>query len=126
MITYFSCRITLDKVVSDLKHEKVVIENIKRCKRFAGKGFRLILWNKNLSVKEVKDFIDRNEKDLFDVNTKITKRFTSYCWLLVDDSNEDKSRFRFKYTGNILDGLVKYIELLKKAKGLMGENSNRR
>ena len=126
MILYFSCRMSLDDIIKDPKYEQVVIENIKRCKKLTGKSFKLILWNKNLSSKEVKEFVDRNEKDLFYINTQITKRFSSRCWYLIDKSGGDKSRFRYGWPGDILEGLVKYIELLKNTKRLMNESSNRR
>ena len=126
MTSYFSCRMSLDEMTVNPKYEQVVVENIKRCKKLTGKSFKLILWNKNLSSKKVKEFVDRNEKDLFDINTQITKRFSSGCWFLIDGLGEDKSRFRFKWPGDILDGLVQYIKLLKNTKGLMNESSNRR
>ena len=126
MILYFSCRMSLDDIIKDSKYEQVVIENIKRCRKLTGRSFRLILWNKNLSSKEVKEFIDRNEKDLFDINTQITKRFSSRCWYLIDKSGEDKSKFRYGWKGDILEGLVRYIELLKNTKRLMNESSDSR
>ena len=48
-----------------------------------------------------KDFVERNEHLLFEVSTKITKRFNT-AWYLIQ-SEGDKSRWRYKSDGDILD-----------------------
>ena len=122
---YYSVRIKLDDVIVDSDYEKLVFENLNRCKIFCGVYFQVIFWNRDISEKEVSKFIKRNKDKLFEINAKITKR-ANYSWFLIDPDGNDISRYRFKWNGDILTGLVKYIDLLKNAKGLMNESSNRR
>ena len=125
MMKYYSVRMKLDDVICDSNYEKLVFENLNRCKSFCGVYFQVIFWNRDISEKEVSKFIRRNKDGLFKINAKITKR-NNYSWFLIDSDEKDISRYRFKWNGDILTGLVRYIELLKNAKGMMGESSNRR
>ena len=90
---YYSVRIKLDDVIFDSDYEKLVFENLNRCKSFCGVYFQVIFWNRDVSEKKVSEFIKRNKDILFKINAKITKR---------------DSDFRFKiYTG------FKYVILEK-------------
>jgi hypothetical protein len=111
MMNYFSIRIKLDDVIKDLKFEKKVIENIRYARKITGKKFRVIFWNQNLTEKQCKKFVERNEKILFEMTTKITKRF-EYSWFLIK-SDGDKSRWRYKSDEDILKGIASYIKLMK-------------
>ena len=62
---YFSLRMKLDDVVKDRDTEKMILENIRRCSKVVGKVFRVIFWHENLSDKDCKKFIERNEHLLF-------------------------------------------------------------
>ena len=122
---YFSLRLKLDDVVKDKDFEQKVLENIRYCRKVVGKVFRVIFWNENLTEKQCEDFVKRNEKLLFEVNTKITKRF-EYSWFLIE-SDGDKSKWRYKSEGNILKGIASYIQLMKHMnKRDINESSNRR
>ena len=48
---YRALRIKLDDFI-DSKDEKLIMENIRRCRYFAGKEFSLILWNQNLKENQ--------------------------------------------------------------------------
>ena len=65
---YFSLRMKLDDVIKDGDTEKMILENIRRCSKVAGKVFRVILWHENLSEKDCEEFVKRNEHLLFEVN----------------------------------------------------------
>ena len=108
---YFSLRMKLDDVIKDRDTEKMILENIRRCSKVVGKVFRVIFWHENLSEKECEDFVKRNEHLLFEVNTKITQSF-SMAWYLIE-SDGDKSKWRYKSEGDILDGIASYIRLIK-------------
>ena len=54
----YSLRLKLNDVIG--KDEQVILENIRRCKQFVGKQFRVIFWNDGLSEKDCKDFVKRN------------------------------------------------------------------
>ena len=111
---YFSLRMKLDDVVKDRDTEKMILENIRRCSKVVGKVFRVIFWHENLSDKDCKKFIERNEHLLFEVNTKITKRFEN-AWFVINSKNE-RSRGRYRYEGDILRGIVQYIEIINHMK----------
>ena len=58
----YSLRMKLNDVIG--KDEQVILENIRRCKQFAGKEFKVIFRNEGLSSKECEKFVKRNEKML--------------------------------------------------------------
>ena len=111
---YYSLRIKLDDVILNEDFEQKVLENIRYCRNLVGKQFRVIFWNENLTEKQCEDFVKRNEHLLFEVHTKITKRF-NMTWYLIQ-SDGDKSRWRYKSEGDILDGIASYIKLVKHIK----------
>ena len=112
---YYSLRMNLEDVIKDRETEQTILENIRRCSKLVGMFFKVVFWHENLTQKECKDFIKRNEKLLFEVNTKITKKFDR-TWFLIDSTGEDESKYSFKYTGEILQGIAKYIELILKVR----------
>ena len=111
MTTYYSLRLKLDYIIIDRDFEIKVLENIRYCRKMVGKQFRVIFWNENLTEKQCKDFIKRNEHLLFEVHTKITKQFIP-VWFLIKGSNE-KSKWRYKNEGDILTGIASYLKIIK-------------
>ena len=109
-VVFLSLRMKLDDVVKNVEYEKQVIENIRYCRRIIGKEFKVVFWNQNLLESEVKDFIKRNNEILFEINTEITKEF-SLAWFVIGE--EDESKHRYLYTGNILEGIANYLKLSK-------------
>jgi hypothetical protein len=114
MIKYYSLRMKLNDVIKDRDTEQIILENIRRCSNIVGKVFKVVFWHENLTEKDCKAFVKRNEKLLFEIHTKITKRFES-VWFLVDSENE-KSNGRYRYEGDILKGIVQYLEIIKHIK----------
>ena len=112
---YLSLRMKLDEIVKDKDFEQKVLENVRYCRKLVGKQFRVILWNENLSEEECKEFVKRNEHLLFEIHTKITKRFLP-VWFLIKSDGE-KSKWRYKSEGNIFKGIASYLELIKHLKG---------
>ena len=111
---YYSIRMKLDDVIKDKDTEQVVLENIRRCSKIVGKTFQVVFWHDNLTEQNCKDFVKRNEHLLFEVNTKITKRFEN-TWFLINSENE-KSHGRYRYEGDILKGIVQYLEIINHIK----------
>jgi len=111
---YYSIRMKLDDVVKDKNIEQTILENIRRCSNIVGSMFKVVFWHVNLTEQECKDFVKRNEHLLFKVNTKVTKRFEN-VWFLIDSENE-KSRGRYRYDGDILKGIVQYLEIINHIK----------
>ena len=116
---YYSIRMKLDDFIKDKKKEQVILENIKRCSKLVGRYFQVIFWNENLTEQNCKDFVKRNEHLLFEVNTKITKRFGS-AWFVIDSKNE-KSQARYRYDGDILQGISQYLKIINHMKKRDGE-----
>ena len=108
----FSIRMKLNDVIG--KDEQVILENIRRCKQFAGKGFRVIFWHENLSENDCKEFVRRNEKLLFNINSQITK-MNEPCWFLIGGRGTGVN-CRFSFGGGILQGLVEYIKIVSHLK----------
>ena len=116
---YYSIGMKLNDVIKDKDTEQVILENISRCSKLVGKSFKVIFWHVNLTEQNCKDFVKRNEHLLFEVNTKITKRFES-VWFLIESENE-KSSGRYRYDGDILKGIVQYLEIIQHMKRRDGE-----
>tara|TARA_Y100001963_G_C6433015_1_gene287929 strand:+ start:35 stop:442 length:408 start_codon:yes stop_codon:yes gene_type:complete len=109
-INHLSIRIRLEDIIKDINYEKKVLENIRRCSRLVGDQFKVVFWNINVSDKECESFVKRNEKLLFEVNTRITNKFTN-VWFLIDSKESDESKFRYKFKGDILNGIVNYLKI---------------
>ena len=122
----FSLRMKLNDVIGE--EEQIILENIRRCKQFSGKTFKVIFRNEGLSEKECKKFVKRNEKMLFEIRTQITSINSPFdnCWFLIDSDNSDKCKRRYSYKGDILLGIAEYIKMVKHFKRKINEDSNRR
>ena len=118
-IRYYSIRMKLNDVIKDMDIEQTILENIRRCSKIVGKSFQVVFWHVNLTEQNCKDFVKRNEHLLFEVNTKITKRFEN-VWFLIESENE-KSNGRYRYDGDILKGIVQYLEIINHMKNRDGE-----
>ena len=110
MMRYYSIGMKLNDVIKDEDTEQIVLENIRRCSKLVGKFFKVVFWHKGLTEKQCKDFIKRNEKLLFEVNTKITKT-KEKVWFLIGDG---KGRYRFD--GDILQGISQYLKIINHMK----------
>ena len=118
----FSSRMSLDSVIG--KDEENIIENIRYCGRLVGKSFKIVFWNENVSESEVKKFIKRNEKVLFELNTKITKKtYPEHAWFLIN-STGDKCKAHYMFSGSVINGIASYIKIVKHMKKIDNENSD--
>ena len=132
MKKYKNLGLTLDDVIFDSNFEKLVLENLKRCYKFAGKEFKLIFWTDKLTDKDIKSFVDRNSDILFEFNTQITNKHnrnsSDIVWYVIDEG-ECKVTHRYQCKADILFGLVEYIKIvqfLNKKKREDNENSYNR
>ena len=114
MMKYYSIGMKLNDVIKDKDTEQVVLENIRRCSNIVGKWFKVVFWHVKLTEQECKDFVKRNEHLLFEVNTKITK-VQEDVWFLIDSENE-KSHGRYRYDGDILNGIAQYLKIINHMK----------
>ncbi len=114
MMQYYSLGMKLDEVVKDRDLEQTILENVRRCSKLVGKSFKIVFWHENLTEKDCKNFIERNEKLLFEVNTIITKGFRR-VWFLIGESHETHggSRYSYMHEGDILNGIVQYLKIIK-------------
>ena len=111
---YYSIRMKLDDVIKDKDVEQTILENVRRCSTLVNKEFQVVFWHEHLTEQNCKDFVKRNEHLLFEVNTKITKRFED-VWFLIDSENE-KGHGRYRYDGCILNGISEYIKIINHMK----------
>tara|TARA_Y100000593_G_C4176266_1_gene269621 strand:- start:190 stop:546 length:357 start_codon:yes stop_codon:yes gene_type:complete len=109
----YSLKMKLNDVIGP--KEEVILENIRRCKKIAGQQFKVIFRNDGLSEKECKDFVKRNEKMLFEIDTKITTKNSPFdkCWFLIDTDEDDNSIRRYGWKGDILSGIAQYINMVR-------------
>lgn len=112
---YFSLGIKLNDVIINKDKEQLILENVRRCSKLVGKVFRVVFWHDGLTQKQCKDFVERNEKLLFKVNTKITKNDV-HVWFLIDSENNKNNSSRYTYNGDILEGIVQYLDIVNHMK----------
>tara|TARA_B100001113_G_C21004548_1_gene576483 strand:+ start:382 stop:753 length:372 start_codon:yes stop_codon:yes gene_type:complete len=105
-------RIRLDDIISDGR-EVQILENLRYCKTMLGSAFDVTLWHEDVEEKELKRFIKEHQEIMFVLSTTITGEQGTSCWFLIDGSNTDKSRHRFKWHGDILTGIVEYQKMVK-------------
>ena len=111
MLKYYSIGLKLNDVIKDKDTEQVILENIKRCSRMVGKFFKVVFWHEDLTKKQCEAFVRRNEKLLFEVNTKITKT-KEPVWFLIGSSGAG----RYRFDGDILQGISEYIKIISHIK----------
>lgn len=114
MRQYYSLGMKLNDVIKDTDTEQTILENVRRCSKIVGKSFKVVFWHEGLTEKQCKDFIKRNEKLLFEVNTKITKKFQR-VWFLIGENHTTNggSRYSYMHEGNILNGIAAYLKIIK-------------
>ena len=110
MIKYYSIGMKLNDVIKNKDTEQVILENIRRCSNIVGKFFKVVLWHENLTEEDCKNFIKRNEKLLFEVNTKITKN-KEEVWFSIGDGVG-----RYRFDGDILQGISQYLQIINHMK----------
>ena len=115
MMKYYSIGMNLEDVIKDEDKEQIVLENIRRCSKLVGKTFKVVFLNVNLTEQNCKDFVKRNEHLLFEVHTQITKQIVP-VWFAIGEGNG-----RYTFNGDILKGIVQYLEIINHMKKRDGE-----
>ena len=113
-----SLKISLDEIIEEgLDYERKVMENLFRFSNYIGsKHFKVILFHTNLKEDDIKTFVGRNENLLFQINTKITST-NCEAWFTIQRTQEEKlGPYRYKYVGNIMNGLAQYFKIVKHLK----------
>ena len=95
------------------KDERIILENIRRCSKLVGNAFQVNFWYTDLDEKEIKSFVERNEKLLFEVNTKISKEPVKAWFCIKPPGGPGAGQCRYYWRGDILSGIIKYIEVCK-------------
>ena len=113
---YKTIGIVLDDVIKDIDFEKKVLEKLKECSKFSLHVFKVILFHRDISVKEIKAFVKRNTENLFNINVDITKQFNKRAFFMIRPYYNTTGNYRYLYVGNILDGLDQYINLMQSIK----------
>ena len=115
MIHEYSLKIKLDDVIRNINYEQKVMENIRYCNNLSNKKFKLIFWHEDMNEQEIEDFVKRNQKVLFEVNTEITRNYYKDAWFVIDENKKEKT-WRYMYDGGILEGITEYIKIIKHIK----------
>ena len=123
-----SLKLSLDEIIEEgFDYERKVMENLFRFSNYIGvKHFKVIFIHKNISEKKINEFVERNENVLFHINSKITTKECT-AWFIIENKRKEHKflTYRYKYIGNILNGLPRYFDVVKTLKE-KNEDSNRR
>ena len=109
-----SIGIKLDTVIKDSELERIVLENVVGCSKLVGNLFKVVFWHENLTGEDCKEFIKRNKEILFKVNSEITKDCND-IWFFIDSKNNNKYG-RYRYDGDILQGISQYLNIINHMK----------
>ena len=123
-----SLKLSLDEIIKEgFDYERKVMENLFRFSNYIGvKHFRVIFLHKDVSIERINEFVERNENVLFHITSKITSKDCNAWFVIEKEKSEHKFlTYRYKYIGNILNGLPKFFEVAKTLKE-KNENSNHR
>ena len=87
-----SLKMSLDEIIEEgLDYERKVLENLFMFSTFFGsKIFKVIFLHKNVKKEVIEEFVLRNEKILFQINTKITSTDCN-AWFSIE-KEEDKKK----------------------------------
>ena len=110
-----SLRMKLNDIIWDAEYEQKVMENLRYCKNLNGNNFKVILWYEDINESVIKDFVKRNQDILLEINIEITKSHKTDAWFIIN-SHREKNSWRYKYDGDILNGIVEYIKVIKHIK----------
>ena len=117
MKNYFSLRIKLNDIITDIEYEQTVLENIRRCSKVVGKVFRVIFWHENLSEQDCKEFIKRNEHLLFEVHTQLSKGPIDTWFIIYSPTDKINCRTRYRVEDtDILSGISRYLKVINHLK----------
>ena len=119
MMAYYSLEMKLDDVVKDSGLELTILENIRRCSKIVGKTFKVIFWHENLTEKDCRDFIERNEHLLFEVHTQLSKGPVDTWFIIYDYLDRSKINCRTRYRvedTDILSGISRYLKVINHLK----------
>ena len=114
-----SLKLSLDEIIDEgFDYERKIMENLFRFSNYIGvKHFKVIFLHKNLSEDIIKEFVRRNENVLFHISSKITTNDCTSWFVISKEKSEHKFiTYRYKYIGNILNGLPKFFEVAKTLK----------
>lgn len=113
----YSVRIKLSDFIKS-KQEKTVIDAMHKCAESTGKKIFLKLWyeQKELTQKEVSDFIKKYEKQLEDIGTNIhmgeEESWTQKSWFnLRKESDKNDTSYRHEYVYSDIRGIIHGIEM---------------
>ena len=115
---FLSLKISLDEIVSEgLDYERKIMENLFRFSNYVGsKQFKVIFYHSDIKEQQIKEFVSRQENILFQLNTKITAS-SCQAWFTIQSKESDKhGPYRYKYIGNIINGLAQYFKMVKHLK----------
>ena len=112
-LNIYSIRINLEDFIGDEEQEKLILENLRFCKNYVGKLFLAIFKHDNLDEKIIKEFVKRHTDLLFEIGIEITTE-DKFGWFVIGD--DSIVNWRYKWTGEILEGLVEYRKLVEHLK----------
>ena len=112
-LSSFSIRIKLDDFIENKALEQLIVNRlIDGVDNVCRSNMKIVFFNKNISQKKVKQFIDRNDKLFSKYVVEFTKEFKK-TWFLINTTNDDMSEWRYMTRDSILGGINSYINLVK-------------
>lgn len=93
-----------------------ILNELKKCKEKTYGKFMLILFSENLSENKLKLFTKKYGNILFDIHTKFTNKKTFRVGFFIDNFDCGIKNYRYRYEGDVYNGISEYINLLNHIK----------
>jgi len=98
---------------SILGQEKLILQNLKNCKQILNADyFKVYLFHNNISQDKIKIFLKQYSDVLLELNIQITKNYNSRVFYFIQEKMLNEGNWRYCYTGNIIQGLKEYKNLV--------------
>jgi hypothetical protein len=112
-IPKFSVRIKLDDFIENVGVEKLMVDKLlDNVDNIRINNMKIVFYNKNISQKNIKEFINRHGRLFLKYTVEFTKEFKK-TWFLINTCGDDMSEWRYMTTDNIFSGITSYIKLMK-------------
>ncbi len=108
----FSLKIPLSYVINNESIKK----ELKDCRNRIGSPFKVILYNIDISKKDINNFIENEGDFLSHIDAHITSNKKTFGWFWISPNSKEfpgHNQYRYFYTGGISKGLEKYIFMVE-------------
>ena len=119
-----SIRIKIEDIISSDSDK--IMNKLTHIYNTDGISFRLRLWHDTITKSELDEFTGIYSNIIDSVSSIEDLNSQSYEYFIIESSYDPCVGWKFKYYGDIIDGINKYIDILNRVNRVENENRNSR